>query len=149
MGELEPSGSPTALYGPHTSFSRTDRTMRTLRPLRADRSGFTLIELMIVVVILGILAALALPRYNVTAHQSKEKEADIVLKQVFTLQQTYYANTGVFAPDEATLRTVGFDPPQGLKYYTWTGNVTLPLCLAATGSWHNRQVDANGSITNC
>jgi prepilin-type N-terminal cleavage/methylation domain-containing protein len=114
-----------------------------------DRQGFTLIELMIVVVIVGVLAALALPRYNVTAHQSKEKEADILLHQVFTLQQAYYSNNGTFASTETDLNVVGFAPPLSVKYYTWTGDVTLPLCLAPTGPWHGRKVDANGNISNC
>ncbi|HEX6750519.1 MAG TPA: prepilin-type N-terminal cleavage/methylation domain-containing protein [Longimicrobium sp.] len=115
----------------------------------ADEQGFTLVELMIVVVIIGVLTALALPRYNVTAHQSKEKEADIILKQVYSLQQAYYANNGTYANTDSDLRVVGFAPPTGVKYYTWSGNVGLPLCLAPTGPWNGREVDVDGNITNC
>ncbi|HEU4562184.1 MAG TPA: prepilin-type N-terminal cleavage/methylation domain-containing protein [Longimicrobium sp.] len=116
---------------------------------RLAESGFTLIEVMIVVVIIGILAALAIPRFNMAAHQSKEKEADVQLKQVFTLQQTYYANNGEWAATETHLRTVGFDPPVGFKYYQWNGNVSLPLCLPSTGTWAGRRIDTNGNITDC
>ena len=117
-----------------------------LRP--GGQQGFTLIELMIVVVIIGILTALAVPRFNMAAHQSKEKEADVVLKQVFTLQNAYYAQFGAYANSSTALKTVGFDPPTALKHYTWSGAVDIPMCLASTGPWNSRSIDANGTITD-
>lgn len=104
---------------------------------------------MVVVVIIGILAALALPRFNLAAHESKEKEADIMLKQVFTLQTAYYTTYGTWAANESALVPMGYQPPSSLQNYTWTGSVTLPLCVQSLGPWHNRQIDQDGRISNC
>ncbi|HYH78457.1 MAG TPA: prepilin-type N-terminal cleavage/methylation domain-containing protein, partial [Longimicrobium sp.] len=75
-----------------------------MRKIRNNK-GFTLIELMIVVVIIGILAALAIPRFSKASDRAKEKEADGILKQVYTLQQTYYAQWGSYATSVNDLQT--------------------------------------------
>jgi prepilin-type N-terminal cleavage/methylation domain-containing protein len=117
-------------------------------PLARRRSGFTLIELMIVVVIIGILTAMAIPRFKVSSHKSKEKEADLVLKQVYTLQQTYRSNTGEYAQTAGNLATVGFTEPTNLDYYDVPTVYTLPMCMNSRGEWNDRGVDADGNIEN-
>lgn len=113
-----------------------------------SRRGFTLIELMIVVVIVGILAAIAIPKYNVSAHRSKEKEADIFLSQVYRLQEVYQVQFGVPAASVADLARVGFESPT-LAYYNWSNNVAIPQCLSSKGAWSSRSIDVNGNLDDC
>ena len=87
--------------------------MRNLR----NNKGFTLIELMIVVVIIGILAAIAIPKFNSVSKNAKQAEAGPVLKQICTLQGTYFQENGAYAANIGAL--TGFDNPNA-KYFTFT-----------------------------
>lgn len=123
--------------------------MRNLR----NSKGFTLIELMIVVVIIGILAAIAIPKFGAASDRAKEKEADGIIKQVYTLQSAYNAQHGRLATSVAELETVGFQAPGAgeLKNYTFDTAVdTDPYCLAPTGGTHaERCIDlTTGVITS-
>jgi type II secretion system protein G len=125
-----------------------------MRKIR-NTKGFTLIELMIVVVIIGILAALAIPRFSKASDRAKEKEADGILKQVYTLQQTYKAQNGVYASAVTDLEKVGFEAPTTLKNYTWAGDASIAdgACLAilpTTATHHKRSINfTSGVIADC
>jgi prepilin-type N-terminal cleavage/methylation domain-containing protein len=127
--------------------------MRNLR----NSKGFTLIELMIVVVIIGILAAIAIPKFGAASDRAKEKEADGILKQMYTLQSAYFAQHGEYAtnfiPD---LQSVGWEPPTNLQNYTMPatpgttagGTVCLTKDPVATATHDTRCIDmATGAIS--
>lgn len=113
-----------------------------------SKRGFTLIELSIVVVIMGVLAAGALAKYNISAHRSHEKEADVILGYLFRMQQVHRNEYGAYAVSEAQLGRVGYVAPT-LNNFTWAGSVAIPQCLASTGAWNSRGIEATGEIVDC
>ena len=117
-----------------------------------NSKGFTLIELMIVVVIIGILAALAIPKFTNASARAKEKEADGILKQIYTLQSAYFAQAGTYAAKADDLQTVGWDTAtvSSLKNYSApTISATISYTMTATGKGYcDRTIDATGSITS-
>ena len=52
-------------------------------------TGFSLTELMVVLVIVGVLVLLALPRLLPIVTKAKTTEAKLMLKQLYTLEQSY------------------------------------------------------------
>lgn len=65
--------------------------------------GFTLIELTIIVLIIGILAGLAVPRFMNASTRSKQAEAQGILKQIYTLERTYFQEFGIYTNDISAL----------------------------------------------
>jgi type IV pilus assembly protein PilE len=51
--------------------------------------GFSMTELMVVLVIIGVLVLLALPKLMPLVTKAKTTEAKLMLKQVYTLEQSY------------------------------------------------------------
>jgi type IV pilus assembly protein PilE len=71
--------------------------------MKKNNRGFTLLELMIVVILIGIIAALAVPRFMNTSARSKQSEAQGILKQVYTLERTYFQEHGMYTDDMTAL----------------------------------------------
>jgi len=103
--------------------------MRNLR----NRDGFTLIELMIVVVIIGILAAIAIPKFSQVSKGAKEAEAESILKQIHSLQESQKQKSDTYATTLTTAALPGWDSPNA-KYYNFTivsGSATAYCAQAA------------------
>lgn len=73
-----------------------------------EKRGFTLVELMVVIVIIGILAALAIPRFLGATNKAKATEFKPVLKQIFTLQESYKMEKDAYG---STAAMIAFDAP--------------------------------------
>jgi Tfp pilus assembly protein PilE len=69
------------------------------------------------IVVIGILAALAIPRFTAT-RRVRELEGEHLLNRVFTLENTYYANNGAYAPTLDGLRSVGWEQAHTPLFYT-------------------------------
>jgi len=102
-------------------------------------SGFTLIELMIVVVIIGILAALAIPRFMQASSRSKQSEAKMLLKQIYTMQGAYFMLQGSYClngVNASALSPVAFaiihiEIMNGARYtYSMASQVNTFTCTA-------------------
>lgn len=85
---------------------------------RLSKRGFTLIELMIVVAIIGILAAIAIPNFVRFQARAKQGEAKANLKSLFTAQRSYFQEFDAYI---AEIRTLGFSPERGNRYYYQMG----------------------------
>lgn len=71
------------------------RWTTSLKNPRRQR-GFTLVEILIVLVIIGILAGLAIPKYVGATSKAKQVEAKQLLRQIYTMEQSYRLEHDVF-----------------------------------------------------
>ncbi len=84
--------------------------------------GFTLLELTIVVVIIGILAAIAIPSFMGSSAKAKQGEAQLILKQIYAMQQAYRQEKDTYYPSN------------GSTIVTQPGGVISPLNVEIASS---------------
>jgi Tfp pilus assembly protein PilE len=85
------------------------------------------------VVVIGILAALAIPRFAGVAARAKELEGESVLRLAFTFENTFYRDNGRYTRSFEELKSVGWQEPPMMRYYTLEIAVadSSDLCLHA------------------
>jgi type IV pilus assembly protein PilE len=103
------------------------------------------------VVVVGILAALAIPRFSQATQRTKEREADLLLKQAYALEQTYLAEKGEYARTFQQLESVGWSEPAARYYFLRIVSAdTAGLCIAAvpkSTDVESRSINRDGAIT--
>jgi len=80
--------------------------MKRTKFLLANDHGFSMTELMVVLVIIGVLTLLALPRLRPVVTKAKTTEAQLMLKQVYTLEQSYKYENDKYT---TSLTDIGFE----------------------------------------
>jgi type IV pilus assembly protein PilE len=64
--------------------------------------GFTLVELLVVIIIIAVLATLAIPRFMQTTARTKQGEAQLILKQIYTMQRVYRQQNNAYFPGDGS-----------------------------------------------
>src|SRR4051794_6526691 len=72
----------------------------------------------VLVLLLGILAAVAIPRFRAASREAKEAEGEGLLKQVYALQNAYWARHSTYAASFEQLKGVGWKDPAAARDYT-------------------------------
>jgi len=116
--------------------------------------GFTLIELMIVVVIIAILASMAIPRFMRASVKSKQTEAKLILKQIYTMQRAYRQENDTYYPGGGG--TVVAQPGGSFNalyveimfpaYYSYTINGDASTFTATAGSKNATGLDDDPTL---
>ena len=111
-----------------------------------QNKGFTLVELLIVIVILGILATVTVFAVTGITNKGKTSACQSDLKVIQTAEEAYNANTGNYAPDQATLKTAGLihDVSPNFVIATAGSGATATYTLTGTASTNSDCTGING-----
>lgn len=80
--------------------------MMKLARMMKNRKGFTLVELMVVVVIIGILVAIAIPLYNSTQDNARNRACQANLRTIDGAIAQYQANDSTSTPPTSVAQLV-------------------------------------------
>jgi prepilin-type N-terminal cleavage/methylation domain-containing protein len=89
-----------------TGFAIPSRLLRKESAMKLSpfcrQKGFTFLELMIVIAIIGFLAAMAIPRFMRSSMRTKQSEAKVILKQIYTMQMAYRQENDTYYPSDGS-----------------------------------------------
>ena len=110
--------------------------------LRRRWKGFTLVELTIVIAVIAVLAAIAIPRFMRSSTKTKQSEAQVILKQIYTLQRAYRQEKDTYYPSDGSTIVVqpgGTFGSLGVElmpsaYYSYSVTATRTSFAATAGS---------------
>jgi type IV pilus assembly protein PilA len=105
--------------------------------------GFTLIELLVVIIIIGILAAIAIPVFLNQRQKGYDAAAKSDVKNIATLQETYFTDNNNYAASVAALNAAGLAVKTSPNT---SGHTTAP---DATGNSFTVQVDSDSGNSFC
>ena len=74
--------------------------------LRYSQKGHTLIELFVVIAVIGVLATIAIPRFMRSSTKTKQCEAQLILKQVYSMQRAYRQEKDTYYPSDGSTMIV-------------------------------------------
>jgi|ERR1700693_2142835 len=95
-----------------------------------NKKGFTLIELMIVVAIIGILAAIAIPNFLKYQAKSKQSEAKINLKGIFTSETSYFSEANSYG----AFASINYAPSGTSRYALTVGSLNTVALVPEVGN---------------
>lgn len=99
-------------------------------------SGFTITEILIVLAIIGFLVAIAMPKQTSVVAKAKATEAKLQLKQVHSLQKTYFFEHSKYA---SSLSDIGFEQVQ-LSTEGGSANYRIEITSASANSFTARAI---------
>lgn len=106
------------------------------------RKGTTLVELAVVLAVIGALAVLAIPRFMRASTRTKQSEAQLILKQIYTMQKayrhehdTYYPSDGstIVVQPGGTIGSLGVEVMRS-AYYSYSVTANRTSFVATAGS---------------
>ena len=112
----------------------------------SKQAGFSLVELMVVVGIIGILAALAVPRLQTFSAKAKVSEGKVLVNNIQTLEQAWFAENSVYSTDIAA---IGFSRPGAVTGTVAGPNFYLNPVVAIDGTAVNFVVSTASRLPLC
>jgi type IV pilus assembly protein PilA len=107
--------------------------------------GFTLIELLVVIIIIGILAAIAIPVFLNQRQKGYDAAAKSDVKNIATLQETYFTDNNAYAASIAALNAAGLS----VKTSPNTSGHTTTAVGPGGATSFTVQVDSNSGNSFC